>query len=223
MVRVAFKRGFSLFNHGDKPLTLSFKSIATALVVLFVAPAAFAAGTLTTVTTHEKSISNYHTMFSDVYVAGKVGQTNPTGGELDGSVVYSGAVGYHYNDNIRIEGELAYRTNDISDAPLSGEARTSNLMLNGWYDFANTTKFTPYVGGGVGVAHNQTKAQNLGLGVYSDNKDYALAYQLGGGVAYELCKNLDLTADYRFLDTNKFKNVGDFKAHEVSAGVRYSF
>ena len=202
-------------------MKLSLKLLTAALVVA-VSPA-FAAGTLTTTTKREQTVTNYtiHPLLVNTYVAAKVGYTNPTGGELDENAVYSLAAGYRFNPNFRLEGEVSYRENDLSLTGTSGESKTGTAFVNAWYDWANTSKFTPYVGGGIGIAHNELKG--TAFGTYFDDKDYAFAYQAGAGVAYNLCPHFDLTADYRFVDTSKFENGEDLKAHEVLAGVRYSF
>ena len=203
-------------------MKLSFKLLTAALVIA--AAPAFAAGTVTTTTKREQTVTNYtiNSLLVNTYVAGKVGYNNPTGGELDENAVYSLAAGYRFNPNFRLEGEVSYRENDISLTGLSGESKTGTAFVNGWYDWANTSKFTPYVGGGIGIAHNENKGTFLGT--YVTTKDYAFAYQVGGGVAYALCPHFDLTADYRFIDTSNFDDTSDdYKAHEVLAGVRYSF
>lgn len=105
------------------------------------------------------------------------------------------------------------------------------------YDFANSSSFTPYIGGGVGIAHASFDASGTTiLGAFnSDDSDNTFAYQLGAGVAYDIAPQLALTADYRWLDTAHAGfdatlggtpvsfDAGDYRAHEVKLGVRYSF
>lgn len=202
-------------------MKLSLKLLTAALVIA--ATPALAAGTVVTTTKRTQTEKNYtiNSLLVNSYVAGKVGYNNPTGGDLDESAVYSLAAGYRLNPNFRVEGEVSYRENDVSVTGLTGESKTGTAFLNAWYDWANTSKFTPYVGGGIGIAHNETKGTVFGT--FVNPKDYAFAYQLGGGVAYNLCAHFDLTADYRFIDTSNFEIGDDYKAHEVLAGVRYNF
>lgn len=162
------------------------------------------------------------------YIAGQVGINLPTGddGVLDNAAAFAGAAGYRFNPNVRIEGELSYRKNDASEdvlgVPVTGNTKITTAMVNGWYDFANDSAFTPYIGGGLGVAHGSAKATALGVTV--KESDSALVWQAGAGVGYALNDQVALTADYRYLDTSTFDDIGaDYRAHEVRAGVRYSF
>lgn len=163
-----------------------------------------------------------------MYIAGQAGYNNPVGdsGLLDNTVSFAGAVGYRVSQNLRVEGELSHRKNDYSTTALgpvvSGDSKGTALMANAWYDFANSTAFTPYLGGGIGFAHGSLTA--TGPGGTAKVSDNALAWQLGGGMAYNVTANVALTADYRYLDTAEFDDIGDdYRAHEIRAGVRYSF
>jgi opacity protein-like surface antigen len=215
--------GLSQKNNGVS-LVISIKNLVVALLVMISVPA-MAAGTqsVTTKTTRTQSIktSTYQGILSNAYVAGQIGYNNPTGGDLDDEASYSVSLGYHVNPSFRVEGEFAYRENDISVSGVSGDSRVGNLMVNGWYDLVNSSKFTPYVGGGVGIAHGELKGTTGGA--FFDDKDYAFVYQAGAGVAYALNDKIDLTADYRFIDTSNFNFGEDYKAHDVRAGLRYNF
>jgi opacity protein-like surface antigen len=162
------------------------------------------------------------------YVAGQIGLNMPTGdsGTLDNDAAFAGALGYRIHPNIRVEGEVSYRKNDYSDTiggiTASGDTKVATALINGWYDFTNSSKFTPYVGGGVGFSRGWATLNALGVTV--KEKDSAFTYQLGGGVAYALNDRLDLTTDYRYLDTANFSDIGDdYRAHEIRVGMRYSF
>jgi OOP family OmpA-OmpF porin len=161
------------------------------------------------------------------YVAGQVGWNSPTGddGALDDTAVFSGAVGYKFN-NLRLEGELAYRDNDYAETilgfDLEGSTEITTFLANAYYDFENSSAFTPYLGFGVGAAHGSVEASAPGAAV--DESDTVFAYQLAGGVAYDLSDKFALTLDYHYLDTAEFEDIeADYSAHEVRAGVRYSF
>ena len=53
------------------------------------------------------------------------------------------------------------------------------------------------------------------------------ALSLGGGVEFKLTGRLNLRADYRYEDfgtvIRKIDNIAQVKAHEVSAGLLYTF
>jgi opacity protein-like surface antigen len=156
---------------------------------------------------------------SGMYLAGQIGGSFPTG-DLDNDVSYALALGWQFSPNIRAELEGAYRNNDFNN--FTGDASTWTWMANGFYDFKNSTPFTPYVGGGIGWAYQNVN--NVGF----DDSDSAFVYQLGAGVSYNLTPNAALTADYRWIDTGNFNHGGgigddDYSAHEVRGGVRYTF
>lgn len=205
-------------------MTIYSKSLAAAIIAVALVPAAsFAAtksvSTTTSSTYNTSTNNNYSSIWSDVYVAGQIGWNNPNENDLNNTAVFSGSAGYRFNPNFRLEGEIAYRKNDadLGIPGVSGDAKGTNYMINGWYDFANSTLFTPYVGGGIGWATANEKAS--GLGITASDHENAFIYQLGAGVAYNLTQKFALTADYRYLNTSNFNYI----ANEIRGGVRYSF
>lgn len=141
-----------------------------------------------------------------------------------------------------VRAELAYtylakddKTRKYDDEKYKTEISSQSFMLNGYYDLENPTIFKPYVGAGVGMAkikyhckytdfvdpeYNETNS-------ISKNK---FAYSLMAGVGAEITKNVTLDIGYRYTDYGSFsKNIEgdkvkfDTKAHQVLAGVRYSF
>lgn len=153
-----------------------------------------------------------------VYIAGQAGGTFPSD-DFDDGGSYALALGYQFSPMMRAELEGAYRHTDLEDAP--GDADTYTAMLNAFWDFKNDTRFTPYIGAGIGWAF-----QSIDSGPIDDD-DNAFVYQLGAGASYNLTQNWALTADYRWVDTADFDYDGgvggDFSSHEVRAGVRYTF
>lgn len=153
----------------------------------------------------------------DFYLAGQAGGSFPASGDLENDGVYGLAAGWYVNDNIRMELEGAYRTNDFETG---GRSDTWNTMLNAYWDFHNSSSITPYLGFGAGWAFNKLKD------TASDDKDNGFTYQAIAGASIDMTDSLALTVDYRFVDTDKFKyTAGDFdyRAHEVHGGLRYSF
>ena len=128
-----------------------------------------------------------------------------------------------------------------------GEAGTSKTkikthayMLNAYYDFDTCTKFTPYVGAGIGLA--KTKIARHGdtydgpfMGGEGTVKHTGIAWQIGAGIAYALNDNVSVDVGYRYIDYGKFKDSlvdedwGIYRtsyettANELYAGLRYSF
>jgi opacity protein-like surface antigen len=158
--------------------------------------------------------------------------------------------GKSYDNNLRIEGELGYRSNDLDSFSDEGEALGAagditavSFLFNTYYDIANPSRFTPYLGAGLGGAYVSLDARLIDPEfddiVYSD-ETFALAYQLGGGVAYRLNRMLTLDLGYRYFSTTNLKlrdetadlsEVGaplnrfetDYSAHNLALGLRLAF
>jgi outer membrane protein OmpA-like peptidoglycan-associated protein len=140
----------------------------------------------------------------------------------------------------RTELEGSYRDNDVMGtrgAPLNGaggDTQTWGAMVNGLYDFNTGTRFSPYVGAGIGVgfvhaALSGTRPAGSTVGLY-DGSDTTFAYQAIGGVSYAVTPNLSLTTDYRYFATTDatVKSGGaewevENSSHVVTVGFRWSF
>ena len=114
------------------------------------------------------------------------------------------------------------------------------LLLNAYYDFNTCTRWTPYIGAGMGVAMLKFTTNDMwseGKNKESD-RTYNFAWQIGAGVAYDLTKNIALDAGYRYINAgaavaNKSiysgegyyseKHKIDTANHEIYLGARYTF
>jgi outer membrane protein OmpA-like peptidoglycan-associated protein len=151
-------------------------------------------------------------------------------------VVASG--GYAWGNGVRTEGEFGYRRASIDEVTGTGAGpdnggrlRNISFMGNVLYDFNTGTRFTPYIGAGVGtslVDANNIRTVNFQS---QDSTRMKFAYQAIGGVSYWLDNNWSATLDYRYFRTTqpKFKtNLNDRAAtdnasHNVVVGIRYTF
>lgn len=139
----------------------------------------------------------------------------------------------------RAELEVALRGNSETkeDSAWGSSEMTSNsttLLANFYYDFHNSSAFTPYVGAGLGLAFNylgvDIKDRSTGLGSSVDDRSTNFAWQVGAGVAYAFTDNLSVDASYRYLDLGYTEvegygyNVSTRPYnHEVSLGLRFGF
>lgn len=144
-----------------------------------------------------------------------------------------GSVGYDFG-SFRAEAEVSNYWNDIESVSTpfipaltgSGDASIFAVMGNVFYDIEiGKSGITPYVGGGVGWAQVDLEGSIGGLsGKVSDS---GLAYQLIGGVSYDMTENLAVFTDYRYLRMDTLDMPLDIKAdleiHSVNAGVRFNF
>ena len=163
------------------------------------------------------------------------------------------AVGVKVDKNLRFELEYNHRETADKTEPYSEvyggmifaygtekmELSIKSYMLNGYFDFHNSSKFTPYVGIGFGQAKVEydysdrwADYNNLGGLIASGVDTYhasktKLAYNISAGASYDINDHLALDLGLRYIDYGSFSDAdGDkykTKSKEVSFGVRYSF
>ena len=107
-------------------------------------------------------------------------------------------VGIRIGSNLRLEGELTYRSSDvdtIDGVGTSAEMNSTSLMVNALYDFNSESGFTPYIGGGVGVSDVDFE---IGTNTYGDT---VIAMQIMAGVMFDLSPGLVMSLDYRLFGT----------------------
>lgn len=116
------------------------------------------------------------------------------------------AVGASLTDSLRGEVELSYLSSDVKQvteedtkAESTGNSLAGTFLLaNLWYDMS-WGGFTPYLGGGMGMAlmdvdiilYNEGSSQ-------IDDQSLALAAQIGAGVRFAVTDTLTIDAGYRF-------------------------
>ncbi|NUT82931.1 outer membrane protein [Pseudomonas brassicacearum] len=158
------------------------------------------------------------------------------------------ALGWRFPVGLRPEVELSYRRNTLdqfnnriyeggSSIEGKGEEQASSLMANLWYDIPNLpaplSRFTPYVGGGLGYAVLTIKDLEAGgVEFGGTHRDTVSAWQLGAGVAYELSEHWSMSLDYRYFKTGE-ANFGkiqglpqadvetEYNAQSLMLGLRY--
>lgn len=152
----------------------------------------------------------------------------------DSGVTYGAAVGYRFG-NGRVEVEASYQKNDIDESSAlgfgfdsTGDVTGTAFLLNGYYDFTNSTAFTPYVSAGLGFADIEINDYNIpgaGLPDFSDD-DSVFAYQVGLGVGYAVNENFIIDAKYRYFGTEdpQFDTTEtEVASHQILLGIRYHF
>lgn len=145
------------------------------------------------------------------------------------------AVGAAFTPNISMEIEYAYRSADFTvrdrdeGDQANGDTSANAFMFNALYVFDGmgaTGAVQPYLGGGIGGANVETS-----VGGQNFDADTLLAYQLIGGVGYELNPNVSLYAEGRWFQTEsgKFDGPGserfdgEFETFDLLVGMRYVF
>lgn len=143
---------------------------------------------------------------------------------------------YGYKDGMRKD--YSYKgTSSTAIAIMKADVQT--YMFNAYYDIDTGTKFTPYVGAGLGIAHinaksNYTDPANTTYNTYMSETEDNLAWQVSAGVGYALNDKVTLNAGYRYTDLGSVETIGkseaqsvysksDLDSHEVMLGARYTF
>ena len=121
-----------------------------------------------------------------------------------------------FNVPIRTEVEFALRSNSSNKrsgsfgGPSWWESKQttnlSTLFFNGYFDINTGTPFTPYLGGGLGMAFNYTELKgewNDGgfESVSKSRHDTTFAWNAGAGVSYAFTENVAADLGYRFIGT----------------------
>ena len=134
--------------------------------------------------------------------------------ESEAGFIASAALGFDYTDGIRTELEYRYAANGVETVtpvggfdPAIGPApfppRTSDgdvdghfILSNFYYDFRSSSRFTPFIGLGVGGAF---------VAVEGGERDAALAYQGRAGVSYAFNNGFSADVEYVYLRTNTLR------------------
>lgn len=143
-----------------------------------------------------------------IYFRGDVGYSalEWKGGDDDGGWIVGGGIGYRITDYFRTDLTLDWAGN--YDVGTGNDLATTTVMGNGYFDFANDTMFTPYVGAGLGYS-------------WVDNNPNGMALGLAAGVAVDLSENIAVDAGYRFRDV--MASGHDPMEHQFAVGMRFSF
>jgi opacity protein-like surface antigen len=162
-------------------------------------------------------------LYVSVFAGEALGQTVTAQTQGSGSVTQNanspidtghfigGALGMRLTPSLRGEVEVSYAAHSLGGIThatflLSGTpTQTHNttavgsvsavyLLGNLWYDLDTGSPFTPYTGGGMGLA-KLTTIVHSGMNVASDTP--AVAAQLGAGVRYEITDGISVELGYR--------------------------
>lgn len=161
--------------------------------------------------------------------------------ESDSGLALSGAIGMGFSNNVRLEAEVAYQKNDLDKVNASivglgsatldmgGDTSSTALLVNGYYDFVNSSAFTPFIGAGLGLANVDLSPSFTfpGYGTISDSSDDTVfAYQFGAGVNYAVNEKISFDVKYRYFGTADIDietTTIEYSSHNIYAGIRVGF
>lgn len=144
------------------------------------------------------------------------------------------AIGRYFRPNWRYEFEVAigYAADGFhSGIPDNGSLLSVGLMANVLYDFKNSTRWTPFVGAGLGA--QIVNMNNLGGAMAANDTDIAPAASIIAGLDYRWNRNWTATARYTGLYTGSMSfdtNIAGFTVEReagflniVTVGLRYQW
>lgn len=174
---------------------------------------------------------------------------NPGGGsvisfksEFDLNIAY----GRSFIEWLRAEIELGYVNMDLDKMYMKKQENTVELegsdthiraMLSAYADWNNSTGFTPFIGGGIGLAHANLDMKwelpNQGTTAETESSDNAFVWQVVAGTGWRIGSSWELELMYRYYSSNdrthdnhETANYPDVevegtKASFVELGIRY--
>ncbi len=140
---------------------------------------------------------------------------------LGDPIFIGGAIGYAWNNGLRLDGTGEYRSKATLHAwgsyttfcpvgicvqVLDGFNKSWVVLANAYLDLGTWWRLTPFVGAGIGAAANSiTGLSELGLltggrGVAPDHTTWNLAWAAHAGIAYDASSNLKFELAYRYLN-----------------------
>ena len=144
---------------------------------------------------------------------------------IDGDFSGEIGLGYKFNENVR--GEISYsvtagENKDRADSNKwsAGWFETTSVFTSLYYDFTNDTKFTPYVGAGLGTTNIHTDMRR-------DADQLRFGYQGKLGASYDMSNSFDLFAEGVYQSTAESSlnedTLDGISSFSTRLGTRYKF
>lgn len=181
------------------------------------------------------------------------------GSKTDSTFGGSLAIGYDFDKkfNIPVRAEIEYSAFSRADAEkkftdgnqsmtIKQQFGIQTLFANAYWDINTGTKFTPYLGAGLGMAFISTKynaklvdsGNSFSSGFNSSSKNVTnFAWNVGAGLGYDINDSWTVDVGYRFVGLGSVKTnsispyddagihmkTNNLYQHQFSLGVRYTF
>ena len=164
-------------------------------------------------------------------------------GDIEFGGGFSGdfAVGYDFGA-IRTELSYGYSNPSINDITLndcdrdgdrcdfgaSGSVNKNDIFLSAYWDMIQDSRWTPYIGGGVGVTWLGSPRVTVGDRIRSDSESHAVfGWQAKLGVSYALSYNWDIYTEGTYSGASGFEadyvDFGSYNDFGAKLGFRYRF
>jgi len=142
------------------------------------------------------------------------------------------------NSSGRVELEYSQRGSSFNQAVFtsgkvsaSGDLVVQSLMLNSFAVFPTDTRFSPYIGLGIGSAMINVDNLAVAGSPMVNDETLSFAWQVGGGLEFSLTRSLRMDLGYRYFSTNNsnFEQVDGSKieiecsSHNGTLGLVWLF
>ena len=158
--------------------------------------------------------------------------TSAGGVTIEDNAFIEGGVGCQVTESLRadITGGVRLRQSlEDSFDTLDAKLRTFTVFANIYYDITNYAGWTPYIGGGAGIAIHKFSDVNLPVEA-SYGTEVNFAWNVQAGLSYDFSPAMKVDFGYRLTDLGKGITGGaipfevdDLIAHEFKVGLRYHF
>ena len=131
---------------------------------------------------------------------------------LDSTFAAEIGVGYDFGNTIR--SEISYMRSSVpvdsfdvddwwGDADADGDIKLDVFMISAYKDFYNESKFTPYLGVGLGFASKSGDIDSGPGGEYDIDDESLFSYQLKVGSSYEVSDSANIYVEGIYLNTGE--------------------
>jgi len=155
--------------------------------------------------------------------------------QLNGGFSVDGGIGYDFGA-IRTELTYGYSapsvetivSRDLSRSfSAGGKVNKNDIMLSAYWDVLPFSRFTPYIGGGIGYTNLSTPNINIaGFNLGGANKGL-FGYQAKVGLSYAMAYNWDVYAEGTYSGAGGFStdlaDYGSYNDFGAKLGFRYRF
>ena len=167
-----------------------------------------------------------------LYVSGYFGFAMASDSDLTDSTVPGVTVNTEFDTGPALGAALGYDVDKIGALGVffdaTGDATAISFLINGYFDFVNSSAFTPYISAGLGYAQVEFNDLNISGSGFpgSSDEDTVFAYQIGIGLGYAVSEKVTIDVKYRYFGTEDSEydtTKAEFASNNVLFGIRVNF
>ena len=151
--------------------------------------------------------------------------------EIESGASYEAGFGYNFGNDLRTEITWGQSRGDFEKvagtAVTAGDVVASTISANVFKDFSSESKFTPYIGAGIGTTDIDTGNITISGTTYTGTNETSTSYSLKFGSKYQMSDQTDVFLEGRLasigdftVNNVKYTDISTFGAH---LGVNFKF